>query len=136
PIVADFYTQLYPADTVRVKDRPLFDALNRLADSMRLRWSKDGGWLQFRSASFYNDRLKEVPNRLLTRWAAARRERGTLLIDDLVEIAGLSDAQLDAASMADGAKELWGLEEWDLACNRGVRSHLRWMSGLWLAQRE
>jgi hypothetical protein len=136
PIVADFYTRLYPADTVRVKDRPLFDALNRLADSMRLRWSKDGGWLQFRSASFYNDRLKEVPNRLLTRWAAARREHGTLLLDDLVEIAGLSDAQLDAASMADGARELWGLEEWDLACNRGVRSHLRWISGLTLAQRE
>jgi hypothetical protein len=136
PIVADFYTRLYPADTVMAKDRPLFDALNRLADSMRLRWSKDDHWLQFRSASFYNDRLKEVPNRLLSRWSAARREHGLLILDDLVEIAGLSDAQLDAVSMADGAKELWGLEEWDLACNRALRPHLRWIAGLTPVERE
>jgi len=44
---------------------------------MGLRWSlADGNWLQFRSAGYYNDRLKEVPNRLLTRWAAAREAQG------------------------------------------------------------
>ena len=65
PIVADFYTRLYKPEAVSVQDRPLFDALNHLADTMRLRWHKEGSWLQFRSTSFYDDRLKEVPNRLL-----------------------------------------------------------------------
>ena len=46
----------------------LFDALDHLADGMRLHWSKDGSWLRFRSTSYYDDRLKEVPhNRLLAR---------------------------------------------------------------------
>lgn len=29
--------------------------------------AKEGDWLQFRSASYYDERRKEVPNRLLTR---------------------------------------------------------------------
>ena len=45
---------------------------------MRLRWNKDGSWLQFRSTSYYDDRLKEVPNRLLARWAARRRQSGMI----------------------------------------------------------
>jgi hypothetical protein len=116
---------------------------------MRLHWNRDGGaragsagdtetrpWLQFRSASFYNDRLKEVPNRLLARWAAARREHGHLTLDDLIEISGLSDTQLDARDMAEGAKEIWGLEEWNLACPRPLRPHLRWMAGFTPAERQ
>jgi hypothetical protein len=136
PIVSDFYTHLYAPGGVTIKDQPLYEALNHLADAMRLRWNKEDGWLQFRSASFYNDRPKEVPNRLLARWSAARREHGHLLLDDLIEIAGLSDAQLDARDMAEGAKELWGLEEWGLAGNRALRPHLRWMAGFSPAERQ
>src|SRR5207245_5979994 len=90
-----------------------------------------GGWLQFRSASFYNDRLKEVPIRLLSRWAAGYpakaggREHGGLTLDELLEIAQLSDAQLDAADMAEGARDCWGLVEWDVAWGRFQRTHLR-----------
>ena len=51
-----------------MRNQPLFEALNQLSDTMRLRWHKDGPWLQFRSTSFYDDRIKEVPNRLLVRW--------------------------------------------------------------------
>src|SRR2546427_1819732 len=42
----------------------------------------------FRSG-YFNDRLKEVPNRLLSRWAAARASHGSLALDDLVAIAQL-----------------------------------------------
>jgi hypothetical protein len=154
PIVADYYTRLYPLDQVTVQNQTLFDALNRLADALRLRWNRDGGppeetpsasrragsagtrsWLQFRSVSYYHDRLKEVPNRLLCRWAAARRQRGSLTLDDLVEIAQLPDPQLDAASMAEGARELFGLQEWELARYRGLRPHLRYLAMLTPEQR-
>jgi hypothetical protein len=136
PIVADFYTRLYRPEEVAVRDRPLFEALNQLADTMRLRWAPDGEWLQFRSTSFFQDRLKEVPNRLLERWAASRREHGALTLDDLVEIAQLSDAQLDSAPMAEGARLCFGLDEWDLTRNENLRPHLRFLAELTPTQRQ
>src|SRR5439155_11070175 len=130
PIVADFYTRLYQPEAVSVRNERLFDALNRLGDTMRLRWNKDesagaGTWLQFRSMTYYHDRLKEVPNRLLTRWSTARREQGMLPLEDLAEIGQLPNAQLEAASMAEGVRERWGLSEWDLARSEFVLANLR-----------
>jgi hypothetical protein len=141
PIVADYYTRLYPASQVAVQNTRRFDALNRLADTMRLRWSKDadrgaGGWLQFRSANFYNDRLKEVPNRLLFRWAASRREHGAQTLEDLIEISQLTDAQLDSNTMAEGARELFGLDGWGLARPSELRANWRFLARLSPEQRD
>jgi hypothetical protein len=135
PIVADFYTRLQKPETVSVKGQPIFEALNQVADAMRLRWSKEGKWLQFRSASYYHDRLKEVPNRLLTRWAAARREHGVLPLDQLVEMVQLSDAQLDATEMAEGVRDCFGLIEWYVARKEFTRPSLRFVAQLTPAQR-
>ena len=136
PIVADFYTRLYEPGAVSVKDQPLFDALNQISDTMRLRWHKEERWLQFRSMTYYHDRLKEVPNRLLSRWSAARRERGMLVLEELVEIAQLPDAQLDAKEMAEGIRECWGLPEWDLARSEFVLANLRFLARLTPEQRQ
>jgi hypothetical protein len=136
PIISDFYTRLYPPEAVVVRDQPLFEAIDRLADATRLRWHKEGDWLQFRSRTYYDDRLKEVPNRLLSRWAAARRRQGMLTLDDLCEIAKLPDAQLDGAEMAEGARECFGLVEWELANSRHWRPHLRFLAGFTSAQRQ
>ncbi len=137
-VVADAYTRLYRPEDVAAQDLPLFDALNALADAMRLRWSKEGNWLQFRSITFYDDRLKEVPNRLLKRWAASRRQHGALTLDDLFEIAQLPDAQLDAEGMAEGARNCWGLAEWDLARSPSwrLRPHLRFLASFTPSQRQ
>jgi hypothetical protein len=141
PIVADYYTRLYDPEAVSLHNQPLFEALNRLSDTMHLRWHTEaGGWLQFRSTSFYYDRLKEVPNRLLSRWVASRRKHGYLTLADLIEIAQLSDTQLDAADMAEGAREYWGLAEWDLARSRlrpaFIRPHLRALAAFTPEQRQ
>ena len=93
-------------------------------------------WLQFRSSGYYNDRLKEVPNRLLARWAASRRQHGALTLDDLLEIAQLPEAQLDATDMAEGARECWGLAEWNLSRGWFQRPHLRYLAQLTPAQRQ
>lgn len=128
PIIADHYTRLYPARDLATTGTRLFDALSRLADAMRMRWQIGDDWLQFRTASYYHDRLKEVPNRLLRTWSSTRQRQGTLSLDHLVEIAGLSEAQLDAADMAEGARDVWGLHEWDLARERLSREHLRFLA--------
>src|SRR5262249_20845645 len=137
PVVADYYTRLHPAAQVSVRNTSLFDALNRLSDTMALRWSreKEGNWLQFRSVSYYDDRMKEVPNRLLTRWSAARRQHGGLTLDDLCEIAQLTDVQLDSSTMAEGARECFDLQEWDLARSEPFRLQLRYLAGLTPDQR-
>ena len=49
---------------------------------------------------------------------------------------GLSDAQLDAREMAEGAKELYGLTEWDLACYKTQRPHLRFLASFTPEQRQ
>jgi RNA polymerase sigma-70 factor, ECF subfamily len=140
PIVADFYTRLYKPEAVSVKNLPLSEALNQITQAMRLRWSRDGNWLQFRSATYYHDRLKEVPNRHLSRWAVARRQQagthevGGLSLDQIVEIAQLTDDQLDGSEMAEGAIECWGLKEWHLlqrwTSERrwGLRGHVRFLA--------
>jgi hypothetical protein len=137
PIVADYYTRLYlPAD-VSVQNATLFDALNRLADRMRLRWNKEGEWLQFRSTSYFHDRLKEVPNRLLRRWVASRKQHGFLTLDDICEIVSLPPAQLDAEEMAEGARVLYGLMEWELFPRRGgLRPYLKHLAEFTPAQRQ
>jgi hypothetical protein len=137
PIVADYYTRLHPVSSVTFENVTIYDALNRLSDAMRLRWSweKDGGWLRFRSASYYDDRLKEVPNRLLARWSAARQRQNWLTLDDLTEIAQLTDVQLDSDTMAEGTRVLFDLQEWDLARSGNFRSHLRFLATLTPEQR-
>jgi hypothetical protein len=136
PVVADAYTRLFKPTAVTARQQRSFDALNQLCDRMGLKWNRDGEWLQFRSTSYYDDRLKEVPGRLLTRWSAARLQKGSLSLDDLVEIAALPDAQLDGADMAEGARECWGLAEWDLARSRSLRPHLRYLATFTPQQRQ
>jgi hypothetical protein len=128
PVVADYYTRLYRPEVARIRNAPLGEALDRLAEALRFRWAKEDGWLQFRSLTFYDDRTKEVPNRLLDRWAAARRQHGILRLEELVEIAGLTDAQLDGAEMAEGARALYGLLEWGLAREWPFREHVRYLA--------
>jgi RNA polymerase sigma-70 factor (ECF subfamily) len=138
PIVADFYTRLYEPNQVSAQGEPLYVLLDRLAETMRLRWRLEGEsaspsaaekrWLQFRSATYYHDRLKEVPNRLLTRWAEARRRHGMLPLDDLVEIACLPDAQQEGEEMYQGAVEWWGIPEWSLIHDRGFPLHVRFLA--------
>jgi hypothetical protein len=121
-VIGDYYTKLYDAHSVLpMSSAPLFDALCRSCDAARLRWGAGDEWLTFRSASFFNDRPKEVPNRLLERWAAAKKQNdGALPLESLIEVSRLTDTQLDAAAVAEGAKELYGLTEWRL-----VRGNLR-----------
>jgi hypothetical protein len=145
PIVADAYTRLYEVKQVSAQGQPLHALLDRLAETMRLRWrleekappsSAGTWWLQIRSATYYHDRLKEVPNRLLTRWAGSRRRHGMLPLDDLVEIAGLTDAQLDGEEMRQGAVEWWGIPEWSLLRRRNFRRHVRFLAEFTPEQRQ
>jgi hypothetical protein len=136
PLISDSYTRLFKPEAVAARKQPLFGALNQIADAVRMRWIKEGSWLQFRTTGYYDDRLKEVPNRLLNRWAAVRQKCGMLPLDELIEIAQLPDAQLDGAEMAEGARDCLGLKEWELAQNGHLRPQLRYLASLTPEQRQ
>ena len=139
-VIGDYYTRLHDPEAATVTGAAAmttFDALNRIADGLHLRWNRDGGWLTFRSAGFFNDRLKEVPNHLLTRWAAGRRRHGGASpLGDLAEMARLTDAQLDSSGMAEGAETLFGLKEWGLVRDQTLRPHWRFLAGFPRTQQE
>jgi hypothetical protein len=127
-VVGDYFTRLYTPDQVSSRNATVFAAVSRICDTMRVKWNREEGWLQFRSAGYFHDRLKEVPNRLLERWAAKRKEAGTLGTDELIEIASLNEAQLNSTPVALGARALYGLEEWTLASNGNLRPNWRFLA--------
>jgi hypothetical protein len=112
PIVADYYTHLYPQAKVTAQKTTLFEALNHVCDVMRIRWRKDGAFLLGRSSSFFWDKQKEVPNRLLDHWQMDKQQAGGLPMADLIEMALLTDAQLDSEFVGDGIAHCRGLREW------------------------
>src|SRR5262249_18480576 len=112
PIVADFYTHLYPAGAVTMERRSLFDALCVVGDVLGTRWTKDNDFLLCRSTSYFWDKLKEVPNRYLQRWGEDRNAAGGLPLEDFIEMAGMTDQQIDSKPVARGIEQCWGLREW------------------------
>jgi hypothetical protein len=135
-VIGDSYARLHPAASVTVEKTPLFDALNRVSDTLRLRWNKETdapaktSWLTFRSTSFFNDRLKEVPNRLYARWSERRRDKNSLPLADLLAIAQLSDAQLDSGAADETARKCYGISEWRLVRSSSLREHWRFLAVL------
>ena len=112
-IVADAYTRLHPQSRAVVQDQPLFDVLCREGDLLDSRWKQDGEFLLCRSTSYFWDKLKEVPTRLLRHWSADRQANGGLPLADFLEIGGLTDQQLGSRWVADAAAHCWDLPEWD-----------------------
>lgn len=133
PIVADCYTRQYDLRSVTVERQPLFDALCRVGDRMGVRWRKDGSIILGRSTSYFWDKLKEVPNRQLRRWQADAREGKGLPLRDLLEIAALSDQQLNSVVTAPGMRQCYGIEEWDIIGGdeaRPLRPYARFLAQL------
>jgi hypothetical protein len=114
PIVADSYTHLFPLAKIRLKDASTFDTLCHTGDELGMRWKKDGDFLLCRSASYFWDKLKEVPNRLLARWRQDSDRNGGLPLGDLLEMVTLPDLQLGSRTVGKGIVHCWGLEEWGI----------------------
>ncbi|HLK60515.1 MAG TPA: hypothetical protein VKU00_28395, partial [Chthonomonadaceae bacterium] len=114
PIVADYYTRLYPVSAATVSNAPLFEALSKVTDALGIRWTQDGGLLLGRSTSWYWDKLKEPSNTLLDSLQAYGRGGADLPFEALFQIAALSDAQLDSERVAQGIQHCRELDAWSL----------------------
>jgi hypothetical protein len=112
PIVADYYTRMHRLAPVTVTGKSLFEALCTVSDAMGVRWKKEGDFVLGRSTSYFWDRLKEIPNRLLHRWIADRDAHGGLPLADMLEMASLPDQQLDSVIVNEAITHCLGLRDW------------------------
>jgi hypothetical protein len=123
-----------------VRQQSLFEALCTVGDALGARWRKDGDFLVCRSATFFWDKRKEVPNRYLQRWARDREAPSGLPLDDFLEMAAMTDQQLDSTAVAEGIEHCWGLREWSWLSGPTLerqlqRQHARFLATLTPAQR-
>jgi hypothetical protein len=114
PVVADSYMHLFPLSSLTRQRISMFEALCQAGDQIGVRWKKDGDFLLGRSTSFFWDKLKEVPNRLLRRWQQDSRENDGLPLADLLEMASLSDQQLGSKPVGEQICHCWELDEWGI----------------------
>jgi hypothetical protein len=133
-VIGDHYTRLYDTGSLTVRDMSLFEALGKVGDTALMRWDvekgqEESGFLRLRTPDFYRRRPQEVPARLLSRWSIALSP--ALPLRELLEMARLlSDEQLDSPFIANGAKALYGIMEWELVRSRNLRPVLRFLASL------
>lgn len=96
-IVADYYTRmrqmavLYDHPRLKTAD----DVLRQLAKDVHSTVAKSGDVRVFSSRQWPSDRDREIPERLLSRWRAARKQYGGLRIQEALEMSNLSKLQLE-----------------------------------------
>ncbi len=130
-LIGDCYSmQLYQKGLLDVKDRSLFDALNRIGDRMRSRWNLEEGWITFRSLSWHFDRPQHIPNRLFAGWEANRQKNGRQTVNDLMEIAQLPDDMFLPPEHMQLALARYGLLDWWIVQNADLRLHWRFVGSL------
>lgn len=128
-IIADFASRVTPTAKVTVKDATLFDALCRVGDATRMRWRVDGDFILARSTSYFWDKLREVPNRLLARWRAQRQLPGGLPLESLMEMASLPEEPLSSTGVSQAIVHCLGVPEWRLVGDLTPTTRAQWARG-------
>jgi hypothetical protein len=77
-----------------VKDRPLSEVLDRLATPFLYEWRRDGDVYLFRHRYWFHEKLHNIPERDLRRWRGHLEADGRLRLEDLMEMALLTESQL------------------------------------------
>jgi hypothetical protein len=134
-LLADGYTRqaLSVIPAPGMAEMPLYKVLDQLA-GMGRQWERDGDLIRLKSRTWAQDRRGEIPQRLMQRWEALRKQQGGLTLDNLAEIAGaLRDTQVETLMYA--AMELGSDSFLDYTTASGSAGILRLYNKLNLVQR-
>jgi hypothetical protein len=97
-VIADAYRQrfLFAPSEPSGAEQTLRAALDRYV-LPRARWSREGAFIHVRRWTWYDDRLAEIPERLVNHWSERLRKQRLLSPDEAGELAlSLQDPQLEA----------------------------------------
>jgi hypothetical protein len=124
--------RFFPSDMPGGKQTPLLYVLGRLAAN-RERWDRTGDLVRLRSRTWFFDRPREIPLRLVRGWEEAADHGGALRLEEYVEAATtLTDARI--ASLPYLVEEI-GLPR-ELMEMAALRGPLRLYAALSPAQRQ
>jgi hypothetical protein len=73
---------------------PIETYLDRLCLPHDYTWNADEGLILFRRRDWYLERERQIPERLAAHWREVARQEGIYPLDDLAEMASMSDGQL------------------------------------------
>ncbi len=106
------------APAVAGGDKSLGQALEMIRNAYESNWEKSGNTLHFRDEEWFTKRAWEVPQVWLDYWIVRGKTNNGLLLEDLVQIARLRDAQIDHTITTDPI--LVGLGAGEAARNREI----------------
>jgi len=106
------------APAVSGGEKSLGQALEMIRNAYESNWEKSGDTLRFRDAEWFMKRAWEVPQVWIDYWIARGKTNNGLLLEDLVQIARLRDAQIEHTITTDPA--LVGLGAGEAARNREI----------------
>jgi hypothetical protein len=88
-------------DAARLQDRPLSEVLDRICEPFLYVWRRDGDVYLFRQRNWFLEKQNNVPERDIRRWRRHLEQGGRLELEDLAELALLTDRQV---------RSLWGTD--------------------------
>jgi hypothetical protein len=83
-----------------LRSRPLAEVLDQVSEPFFYTWRRDGDVYLFRQRNWFLEKRHNVPERHLRRWRAHLVGRGRVELEDLAELAQLTDRQLSNVSNA------------------------------------
>lgn len=90
--------ELLPVGEKETTIREFLDSLTR---AYHYNWGKQGSIVEFRDRNWFRKRAAQLPEAWLAAWRETLKNNGTLEIDDLAQIAALSQEQLQMNILAD-----------------------------------
>ncbi|MHB9037109.1 MAG: hypothetical protein ACYC64_10595 [Armatimonadota bacterium] len=115
-IISDCFSAKPP--TMAGGEKTLGEHLESIRSTYGSNWEKSGDALVFRDTDWFAKRTWEVPQVWIDYWASRGKTNNGLLLEDLVQIARLRDAQIDHTIVADSV--LVGLGAGEAARNREI----------------
>ena len=101
-VVSDFFgSWSFPMGQIPAGELELEEALEKIGDNYTYNWDKRGGVIELRDRNWFKKRAAQIPEAWLDNWRNALSKNGTLEIDDLAQIAALTQEQITANLMGD-----------------------------------
>jgi hypothetical protein len=100
-VVSDSFVQLFGQPVPTDKAMELGELLDKIGEGYRYDWDKRGSVIEFRDKKWFNKRAAQIPEAWIERWRKTLKDTGTLELDDLVQICGLTLEQFQQTIVGD-----------------------------------
>ena len=117
-VVSDYFPGTAPV-IVR-GEKPLGEQLETIRFAFGSNWEKEGNTLRFRDKQWFKKRAWEVAEAWIQYWITRAKANDGLLLEDLAQIANLSDDQIDRTVMTNPRLTGYGASEAAAAANRQI----------------